>query len=249
MLRPLAVLALAALPVATAAQTPPPASLAPAPAPAPPAMAQPINIVPATVRYAQCLATQRPTQADAYLVTVPGSPQELSAFDALVPVGDTVCAGMAPAAAGGAAAIPVMFLRGALAEARYLARHGGGAPATIADAAPFATDDAASRARLAAAADPAFELTRMFGDCVVDAYPMYVDRFIRAEAGSATEREAISSIQPALGSCLYANQTVQFTRETLRAPLADALYRKAEGVVTDAPTFAPPPSPEADEGR
>ncbi|MBC7985057.1 MAG: hypothetical protein H7X93_00065, partial [Sphingomonadaceae bacterium] len=89
----------------------------------------------------------------------------------------------------------------------------------------------------------ALELTRVFGDCVVAAWAPGVDHLIRQPAGSPAELAALIALQPTLGSCLYQNQTIPFTRETLRAPLADALYRKSEGIT------APTPSPPQDEGR
>lgn len=245
----LAALALAGLPLAVFAQTPAPApapAQMPAPAPAPPVMAQPTNIVPETVRYARCLAEQRPAQADAYLATAPGSPQELQAFDALVPVGDAACAALAPGAAGGATAIPVMFLRGGLAEARYIVRYPDAPPAAVAGAQPVGMTEEAMRARLAAATDQQLELTRVFGDCVVAAWAVGVDQLVRAQAGSSEERAAITALQPTLGSCLPQNQSISFTRESVRAPLADALYRKSEGMVATASTVPPIEQTERD---
>lgn len=244
---PLSLLAISAVSAAASAQTPAPVPAPPpvaAPAPPPPSvtttLAQPQNIAPTATRFTRCLAAARPAQVDAYLATIPGSPGETQAIDALVPVGDRACAADAPAAGGGLAAIPVMFLRGGLAEARYLARHADAPPPAIAGAQPANMGDEVFRARLATAADPSLELTRLFGDCVVAAWAPGVDHLIRTEAGSAAELAAITALQTAMGSCLYQNQTIPFTRETLRAPLADALYRKAAGVAAAAsPVQAP----------
>lgn len=237
-------------PTLALAQTPAPATApaqAPAPAPTTTTLAQPRNIAPATARFARCLAERRPAEADAYLATAPGTPQEAQALNAMVPVGDSACTSSAPAAGEGLAAIPIMFLRGSLAESRYRARYSEAAPPAIASAQPSGMADEVFRARIAAAADPALELTRVFADCVVAAWAPGVDHLIRTEAGSASERTALTALELTIGSCLYSDQTVQFTRETLRAPLADALYRKSEG--TTATVQSPAPAQQEGEER
>ncbi|MBC7986248.1 MAG: hypothetical protein H7X93_06200 [Sphingomonadaceae bacterium] len=119
------------------------------------------------------------------------------------------------------------FLRGMLAQARYRARWPDAAPPSIAAAAPSEIAVELYNARVTAAVDQPSELIRIFGDCVAAAQPMTVDALIRAEAGSAAETSAIGAISPAMGPCLWNGQSIEFSRLTLRAALADGLYRKA----------------------
>lgn len=201
-----------------------------APAPAPPPAPAPISFAPAIASFAHCLATARPAEADAYLAMAPGSPGEPAAFDALLPPADAACEAAAPALADRQTPIPVMFLRGGLAETRYAARYPEAAPAAIAQARAMTMSEDELRARITAAADPTLEVTRVFGDCVVAAWAPGVDYLIRTTAGSAEETAAIGALQASLASCLPSGRTASFSRESLRPALADALYRKSEGL-------------------
>lgn len=190
----------------------------------------------AAARYAACLVTERPVAADAYLAAALGSPSRDFAFNALVPEGDEVCAIFARAPDGTALQIPEIVLTGHIAEARYVLRYPTGAPPIIATAVPVAMSDADFNARISASPDPVAEFPRIFGDCMVAARGQDIDRLVRTQPGSGPETSMIQAIQPVLGQCLWAGQTLQFSREMLRAVLADALYRKAQGVTAPPPT-------------
>lgn len=81
--------------------------------------------------------------------------------------------------------------------------------------------------RVTSVADTQAEIIRIFGDCMAAAEPMKVDALIRTDMESRAENAAIGALQPAMGPCLWNGQTIAFSRESLRAALADALYRKA----------------------
>lgn len=189
-----------------------------------------------SARYAACLVAQRPTVADAYLAAAPGSPARAYTFNALIPEDDADCASFATAPDGTQLQIPELVLTGLIAEARYITRYPSGAPPIISTSIPTAMTDQTYNSRITAAPDPAAEFPRIFGDCVVAARAQDVDQLIRSQTGSAGETAALGQIQPMLGQCLWDGQTLQFSRETLRAALADALYRKAVGVATTPTT-------------
>ena len=197
-----------------------------------PAMAQETNAEAAgsagtmAARYGACLAAARPSIADIFLAATPGSPERAYAFNALVPVEANNCAEFATAPDGQQLQIPEIALAGYLAEARYLLRFPEGAPPLIASSRPYATTDEEFAGRLADAADPAAEFPRIFGDCVVRLRAPDVDRLVRTQAGTPEEATALAALQPTFGQCLWSGQTLEFSRETLRAALADALYRR-----------------------
>lgn len=192
------------------------------------AAAQPTAGDPGTVaaRYAACLVAERPGVADIYLASEPGSPEQAYAFNALVPAEDAVCASYATAPDGQRLEIPETILAGHIAEARYIVRFPSGPPPLIAESAPVATTDQEIAERLAEADNPALEFPRIFGDCVVRISAPDVDRLVRTLPGSPEAATIMSGLQPALGQCLWSGQTLEFSRETLRASLASALYRR-----------------------
>lgn len=180
----------------------------------------------AAARYAACLVAQRPSIADIYLAASPGSPERAYAFNVLAPVEDAACARFATAPDGQRLEIPETILSGYIAEARYLIRFPSAPPPLIASSPPAPTSDEEIAARLAEAADPAAEFPRIFGDCVVRLRAPDVDRLVRTQPGSAEEQTVLGALQTSLGQCLWSGQTLEFSRETLRAALADALYRR-----------------------
>lgn len=200
------------------------ASVSASPAPAQDAAAQ--SPSEAAAEYAACLVAQRPSIADIYLAASPGSPERAYAFNALAPVEDAACARFATAPDGQRLEIPETVLSGYIAEARYIIRFPSDPPPLIASTPPVATSDEEIAERLAAAADPAAEFPRIFGDCVVRLRAPDVDRLVRTQPGSSEEQAVLGALQTSLGQCLWSGQTLEFSRETLRAALADALYRR-----------------------
>lgn len=181
-------------------------------------------------RYAACLVAERPAAVDAFLASAPGTPRRALAFETLAPIGDETCAAFAAGPDGTQLRIPEPVLTGLIAEARYIVGYPGGPPAAIVSAVPTAMSDQVISQRLTTAADPQAEFPRIFGDCVVGLRAPDVDRLIRSRPGSSDEAVLLASLQPSLGQCLWGGQTLEFSRDTLRAALADGLYRKAAGI-------------------
>lgn len=179
------------------------------------------------MRFGQCLANFSPREADAWLATAPGTSASNAAQEALIPR-ESHCVQFGAIGIGGS---QLMFspriLRGHVARGRYLALHGDGPPPSIANAAPATIPVEVYNARVTSAADTQAEVIRIFGDCVAAAEPMKVDELTRAEMDTDEESAAIGALGPVMGPCLWNGQTIQFSRESLRAALADALYRKA----------------------
>jgi hypothetical protein len=69
---------------------------------------------------------------------------------------------------------------------------------------------------------------RMFGDCVVRAAPDASLSLLMSEPGSADEAAAIATLQPQLGSCLYAGQELRIARDDLRLVVGEPLYHLLE---------------------
>lgn len=180
----------------------------------------------ARVTLIDCLASDEAEDVDALLATQPGTPAEREAIRGLTGPRAPCRRDMSIADVEALTEQP-RFLRGMLAQARYLARWPDAAPPSIASAAPSEIAVEIYNARVTAAADQPSELIRIFGDCVAAVQPMTVDALVRAEAGSAAETSAIGAVNPAMGPCLWNGQSIQFSRQTLRAALADGLYRKA----------------------
>ena len=70
---------------------------------------------------------------------------------------------------------------------------------------------------------PVYEL----GGCVVAANPGRVHQLLASEPFSAEERQQLHALSPLLAPCLNSGSSVETNRETLRAVLAESLYRWA----------------------
>ena len=68
---------------------------------------------------------------------------------------------------------------------------------------------------------PAYEL----GRCVVAADPPAVHHLLATEPFSSDEETHLQALAPLLAPCLDAGSTIELNRETLRALLAESLYR------------------------
>lgn len=181
-------------------------------------------------RFADCLADFKRSESEAYVQATPGSPAAEEARRALMPFRENRCVQFAGLEVGGRTLIVDSdLLRGQVAQALYLARYGSGAPATIADAQAATIPVEVYNQRIRNAANTRAEVLRIFGDCVAAAEPMAVDALIRTSVNSDGESAAISRLSEVFGPCLWEGQSIQFTAESLRAALAEGLYRKAEG--------------------
>lgn len=180
------------------------------------------------MRFGQCLANYRPREADTWLATAPGTSASDAAQAALMPRHESHCVQFGAITIGGSSlTFSPRTLRGHVAQGRYLALYANGAPPSVADAAQTTIPVEIYNARVTSAADTESEIIRIFGDCMAAAEPMKVDALIRTQMESRAENAAIGALQPAMGPCLWNGQTIAFSRESLRAALADALYRKA----------------------
>ena len=183
--------------------------------------------------FARCITARNTVTVTTLLAAPPRSEMADMSIGGLLGVATaTPC--LADGFPQGGLAIDRRRLRGSLSQALYLANHPSAAPATVSGATPTEIPVTEFNARMAAAADPVDEAIRIFADCVVANNAMAVDRLARSEFGSNAEMAAISAIQPSMGPCLWEGRSIAFNRETLRAALAAALYRKSVGVPVTA---------------
>ena len=71
---------------------------------------------------------------------------------------------------------------------------------------------------------------RRFSDCVVRKDPRTVHTLISSRPESATETEAFSVLGNSFSECLFKDQTLRFTKVSLRAVLGESLYRVRSAV-------------------
>ncbi len=117
-------------------------------------------------------------------------------------------------------------MRGAVAEAWYLANFAGAAPAAFSSAernvAPPQTETAAL-ITAASEEDRPQVVVDEFARCVAAVAPMGVDVLLRTPVASAAEGRAIGALSPQFGPCAFEGQKLAFNAEMLRAALAFAL--------------------------
>ena len=120
---------------------------------------------------------------------------------------------------------PVMRIRGAVAEGLVATSLGGASMRTSAASGMVFTVDtsvAEGRRRIN-------EQVYGFGQCVVTAQPMAVRALVDAAPDTPEERTAIRTLRPALSPCLPSSSAMSLDRPTLRAVLAESLYRLTGG--------------------
>ena len=180
--------------------------------------------------FSRCIAGQQTVWVQGLLASQPHSEAANAAIGALLSeAAATPCLGEGGFPQAGLA-IDRRRLRGSLAQARYLAQYPDGAPPVIAQSVPAEIPVETFNARMNAAIDPVSEAVRIFADCVVANHAREVDRLVRTGFGSAEETAAIAAISPSMGACLWEGRSISFDAETLRAALADGLYRKANAI-------------------
>lgn len=179
-------------------------------------------------RYGRCAAAFRPEAVEELLATVPHSATSEAAFDRVTNRNHDRCYTYANVG-GETMYLEEMLLRGQVAQGCYLRKYPGGAPASIAGAEASTIPVEVYNERIRSAEDQRAEILRIFGDCVVAADPLGVDRLIRTGVTSDEEGRAIGALSPHFGPCLWEGQSIQFSAESLRAALAAALYRRSEG--------------------
>lgn len=121
-------------------------------------------------------------------------------------------------------------MRGAVAEAWYLANFTGGAPAVFSKAemnvAP-PQDEIAARIVAASEADRPQVVVDEFARCVAAVAPVGVDALLRTPVATTAEAKAIGALSPSFGPCAFEGQKLAFDAEMLRAALAFALASRA----------------------
>ena len=178
--------------------------------------------------FGQCVARFRAEAVESFLRLRADVDGSRSAMEDLVDPNDDRCYSLAQIPAQQLVLEPEVF-RGQLAQGRYLARYPEAPPALIADAQPGTIPVEVYNQRISTTSDVRSEVIRIFGDCVTAARPDAVDALVRTRVTSDEESAAIAALGENFGPCLWEGQSISFSRESLRAALADALYRKAEG--------------------
>jgi hypothetical protein len=72
--------------------------------------------------------------------------------------------------------------------------------------------------------DPAVSL-RIFADCAVRTDSAAARRLVLSEIGGIEERDALQQMMPAMSACIAGGDKVTLTRRTIRATVAEVLYR------------------------
>lgn len=70
----------------------------------------------------------------------------------------------------------------------------------------------------------------IFADCAVRADPAAARAFLLATPGKPAQREALAKFSPHLGPCMEAGARLTFSKATILALVAEALYREARAV-------------------
>lgn len=179
-------------------------------------------------RYGRCAAGFRAEQSEAFLATASGSREAAAAIRRVTNRNDDRCYTEAEIS-GQTLYMQEPLLRGAISQGRYLRAYPDAPPLAISEAAASQISVEVYNQRISSAGDTRAEIVAIFGDCVTAADPSGVDRLIRTDVQSAAEGRAIQSLADHFGPCLWEGQSIAFSAESLRASLAAALYRKAQG--------------------
>ena len=166
-------------------------------------------------RAAACVAAREPVEAGEILATVPYSRQERQKALGLLRSAQRCIRSREAITTS-----PTM-LRGAVAEALYEGQFAAPqpvrAPAVLVS--PSRLD--ASAPETAAQLAPAFALA----ECSVAAQPETIRNVLTTEVGSEAELAALRGLNPVFAGCITQGTSLNADRGTLRALLADSLYR------------------------
>lgn len=174
--------------------------------------------------FAACLATSARNGVNAYLMSVPGSPESTTLMRRLVRKDCLSVDGLENSSGG--LEFSDAVLRGALYEAVYQDRFGRNLPGDL-TAVPaidyvFGTNpvDADDRQDVA---------LRRFADCVTRSASGEVHTLILSRPASSLEKEAMRALMPKLSGCLSKDLTIKFSKVQLRGVLGETLYRIRAG--------------------
>jgi hypothetical protein len=165
------------------------------------------------VEVARCVVGRARGASEKLLEATPESNQEASIRWGPIKARLDQCSKMYMAATG-------VVLRGALAQVLYEERFGPKPPTVAAAVAPPPFEWPAkgqTSAQLATIYD--------FAGCVVAADPVGARNLVLAIPGSDDESAALRTLRPRFAPCLVRDVTFNTNRETLRAVLAESLYR------------------------
>ena len=167
-------------------------------------------------RFADCLVAGNRPRVEAYLATVPGSRKAQELVNGMK---GGLCNNSIHLFADD------RLIRGALYEALFLVDFRDSAVVGISEASPIEYTVEARRGNKEEAALHKGLLA--LADCVTRQDPAGVRELLLAEVGTAREAKAFGALKPSFGPCLYSDQSIEFSRASLRSFLAETLYRLA----------------------
>ena len=180
-------------------------------------------------RLATCTYARVPGYFDSLLRTPPGSSEESAILHRSSNVAVNCMNSLAPVIY-----FDGLQMRGAFAEARYLAANPTPPAFDTMDHAMIAIP-AAWTERKMADAEKAAILKYDFADCVVAADPASADALVRTQPASSEEAAVVTRIVPLLGPCLQAKATYKLDAPILRALLAQSLDSSSRKWASVAP--------------
>jgi hypothetical protein len=189
------------------------------------------------VKYTECVVKKRPKDAAEIVLSTIKNDEIIRTYPRVI-IPD--CIGN-----GQQMKLPGDFLRYGLAEALVRRELAPGLPPDIALAAPLAhrqVDDADFRPKPGTTPKPkelariekdkaeqrAFRMLSLYGECIDRTDPAAALRLILSATASNEETQAFAALKPALQNCLNEDQTIAFTRVSLRGTIAMNLYRLAK---------------------
>jgi hypothetical protein len=184
--------------------------------------------------FSDCIVKTKPAQAQALLMTLPGSPQQARLVSEIVGKFNSCLKYQ------GRMELSTTLFRGAIAESLWRATAANRTSLPSAEPNPIGYEQFVATLRGAnpmAAQNPdwpGLALGRWMAFCAARADPAGVDRLLSTGLGTADELAALNALRPALATCLTRDQTIQTNRITTRALLAEALYQ-----MQPAPPVAP----------
>jgi hypothetical protein len=178
--------------------------------------------------YADCVVGRKSFRApvETFLRTVPDSP---AFHEAAMRAADMTClntAAMRRRASTLTMRLQPATFRDALYPALYRRDFGKKGPPTGIAAAPAAVVSAEFSGDTANLS-PTYWAGREMGDCVARAAPQQVHAFLVTRPYSPQEEAASRALNPLIGGCLPAGQTIRFSRTLLRSFLGEAMYKLA----------------------
>ena len=204
-------------------------------APRPPSAPAPLAAV---LRAAGCLAGRDAEAAERLLATSPYSSQERDE------AARTLRLAQRCLRSRDAIATSPLALRGAVAEALYEARFAQAVPARepAVAAAPWFRAEAATTRDDAGTLGPVYALA----DCSAARRPDLVRALLATEPADPAESAALQALGPVWNACVAAGTQLALDRNSIRAILAEALYRwstvQRDGAVSPL-AVAPAPAP------